>query len=143
MFAWVRTPGGFGGEGSSRTPDAGESATEKEKRNTYFVPIERLNCEKELFAKLQSLRYSFAAYFGEAAIEPFISMWSVHTNISSSASTLIQYAEDDERPFAEPLLNRLGWGAGPRPDDIDRTIEKAVIDIEAVCRPVLTGTPTK
>jgi hypothetical protein len=147
VFVSVRSRGIFGGEGESRTPAEGESKTQQEKRNTYFIPIERLTREKELFARLQSLRYAFAAQFGEAAIEPFQAIRNAHNDIITSASILIQITHDDEeegQTFArspEPLLNRIGWGPAARPDDIDRSIEKAVQDIEALCRPVLSGKP--
>jgi hypothetical protein len=42
-----------------------------------------------------------------------------------------------DRVNMEPLLNAIGWGSADRPDDIDQKIEKAVTDIEAVCRPIL------
>jgi len=147
-LAWVRAPVGFGGEGESRTPSDGETKTQQKKRNTYFIPIERLTHEKELFARLQSLRYAFAAQFGEAASEPFKAITSVQNEIRTSASVLIGivYDDDNDRAFAksaEPLLNTIGWGAVARPDDVDRKIEKAVKDIEVVCRPVLAAAPTK
>ena len=63
VFNWVRSRGIFGAEGNSRTPAPGETETQQEKRNTYFIPIERLTREKTLFAKIQSLRYAFAAHF--------------------------------------------------------------------------------
>lgn len=127
----------------------GESKTQQEKRNTYFVPIERLLRDKELFAKLQSLRYAFATHFGEATSEAFKAIWSVHSAISLSASALIQMTLDDDdndrafRKDMEAQLNTIGWGPTARPDDIDRKIEKAIQDIEAVCRPVLDGTAAK
>jgi hypothetical protein len=94
------------------------------------------------------LRYSFVAYFGEAASEPFIVILGIHNDIRTSASVLIGmvYDDDNDRAFAksaEPLLNKMGWGPAARPDDIDRKIEKAIQDIDAVCRPVLSGAPTK
>lgn len=145
VFIWVRSRGVFGGEGNSRTPAPGETGTQQEKRNTYFIPIERLTREKTLFAKIQSLRYAFAAHFGESAIEPFTSIRGVHNEIHSAASVLIQStrADDFEGTFersAAPLLNSLGWGMAERPDDIDGKIEKAVQDIERLCRPVLSTT---
>ena len=148
VFFWVRSRGIFGAEGSSRTPAPGETSTQQETRNTYFIPIERLTREKALFAKLQSLRYAFAAQFGESAIEPFTAVWGVHNEIQAAASILIQItpADDIGGAFgrnAPPLLNSLGWGMAERPDDIDHKIEKAVQDIEKLCRPVLSGTPTK
>jgi hypothetical protein len=145
VFTWVRSRGIFGGEGGSRSPAAGESETQQEKRNTYFIPIERLTRDKELFARIQTLRYAFTAHFGEAAGEPFRAIWDIHTDIISSASVLIQITHDDEdhtgafQGSAEPLLHTLGWGTAARPDDIDRKIDQAVQDIEKICRPVLTG----
>src|SRR5208282_3081313 len=65
VFVWVRSRAGFGGEGSTRTSNDGESKAQLEKRNTYYIPIERLTHDKELFARLHSLRYAFAAHFGE------------------------------------------------------------------------------
>jgi hypothetical protein len=146
VFVLVRSRGIFGGEGDSRTPIDGESKTQQEKRNTYFIPIERLTRHKEVFARLQTLRYTFAAQFGEAARQPFDALWSVHGTISSAASVLIQKTLDDDdndrafRQDTDALLNKIGWGTGARPDDMDHKIEKAVQDIEKVCRPVLAGT---
>jgi hypothetical protein len=149
VFVSVRSRGIFGGEGNSRTPAAGESETQQQKRNTYFIPIERLTREKVLFAQLQTLRYAFAAHFGESSSEPFAAIYSVHTEIMASASVLIQITHDDDdkghafERSAESLLNSIGWGRVARPDDIDRKIEKAVQDIERICRPVLTGASGK
>jgi hypothetical protein len=146
VFVWVRSRGIFGGEGSSRKPAENESKTQQEKRNTYFIPIERLTREKELFARLQSLRYAFAAHFGEPGIAPFQAIWGAHNDIMTAASVLIQitFDHDDDSAFrgsAEPFLNTLGWGPAARPDEIERKIETAVRDIEALCRPVLSGKP--
>ncbi len=148
VFVWVRSVGMFRGEGSSRTPAAGESPTQQERRNTYFIPIERLTHQKELFAKLQTLRYAFAAQFDEAATEPFKAILGAHNEIQSAASVLIQITQGDDptgsfERSAPPLLDTLGWGRAKRPDDIDRKIEKAVDDIEKLCRPVLSGAPVK
>jgi hypothetical protein len=145
VFLWVRSRGIFGGEGGSRTPADGESKTQQEKRNTYFIPIERLTREKELFARIQSLRYAFAAHFGEAVGGAFQAIWDIHNDIGSSASVLIHITHDDSdhvgafQDSAEPLLKTIGWGPADRPDDIDRKIDRAVQEIEKVCRPVLTG----
>lgn len=148
VFVWVRTRAMFVGEGSSRTPAAEESPTQQERRNTYFIPIERLTHQKELFAKLQTLRYAFAAHFGETATEPFKAILGAHNEIQSAASVLIQIARGDDpsgsfERDAPPLLNILGWGTAHRPDDIDLKIEKAVQDIEKLCRPALSGAPRR
>jgi hypothetical protein len=40
---------------------------------------------------------------------------------------------------AKPHLDTLGWGPSTAPNAIDRKIEKAVQDLEKLCRPVLTA----
>src|SRR6202012_4354907 len=70
LFVWVRSPAAFGGEGETRQAE-GEDENVRRSRNTYFVPIERMQKHSELFAKLQSQRYSFMALFGSDAVAPF------------------------------------------------------------------------
>lgn len=144
VFVLARSRGIFGGEGTSRTPAEGESKSQQERRNTYFVPIERLTRDKELFARLQSIRYKFAAYFGEPAVQPFSAVMEIHNDIMSSASVLIEITHDDDfhpiGPSEEPLRNALGWGPASRPDDTDRKMDKAISDMENICRPILDRT---
>jgi hypothetical protein len=146
-FVWVRSPASFAGEGTSRKPAPGETATQQETRNTYFIPIERLNHDRALFAKLQSLRYAFAAHFGESAIEPFRAISDVHNYIRSAASVLIEITRGDDfagafQGSAPPLLDAIGWGTAKRPDDTDRKIDKAVQDVEEICRRILGAQPS-
>jgi hypothetical protein len=147
VFIWTRGRGFFGGEGTSRTPASGESKTQQERRNTYFIPIERLTHEKELFARLHSLRYAFAAHFGDASIEPFKEIMGVHNSIFTSATVLIEMVHDDDdtgasfRNSAVSLLNTIGWGPAARPDDIDRKVDNAIHGLEQSCRPVLATPP--
>jgi|SRR5579871_2813644 len=144
VFRWVRARAIFGGEGESRQASTVEDEKTKSRRNTYFVPIERLRREKELFARLQSQRYAFAAYFGDQGAKPFDDLRSVHVKISTAASVLIDLVqEDDGRPTPDEIVlrNELGWGPRPRPDEIDKTIESAVAAIERICRPILSKIP--
>jgi len=145
VFVLARSRGIFGNEGSSRKQEIGETKTQQEKRNTYFIPIERLTREKALFARIHSLRYSFAAHFNDTAAEPFNAILKAYNEIISTAGILIELTHDDSISGAfemstRPLLDRLGWGTTERPDDIDRAIEKAVQDIEKSCRPILSAT---
>lgn len=145
IFTWVRSRGIFGGEGQTRTATGSETAEQKDRRNTYFIPIERLNREKAVFARLQTLRYAFAAHFGDDAVKPFANVMEAHQTISASASTLIQLTSDSQDRASEqsliPLRDALGWGPGQRPDDIDKKIAEAVSAIEALCKPVLLDRP--
>src|SRR3954470_23878952 len=54
-FRFVRSPAGWGGEGSTRKRDEGESKTLSEALDRAFTPIERLNKMSEVFDELRSL----------------------------------------------------------------------------------------
>ena len=58
VFQWARTRVIFPGEGETRSPEEDEPEKIKARRNRYSVPIERLHQDKELFARLQSQRYT-------------------------------------------------------------------------------------
>jgi hypothetical protein len=146
VFAFVRSRGIRSGEGTSRTPASPETEAQKKARDTYFVPIERLLGEKELFARIETLRYAVVANFGVNTREPFNTISGVHNEIINTAQVLIELQYDDKYNPREhlsdiqQLRNTLGWGPADRPDRIDQKIEKAVADIEAVCRPILAKT---
>ncbi len=145
-FNWARSRGLFGSEGETRKASESESDEVKTKRNTYFVPIERLHREKELFARLNAQRYTFAAYFGREGIKPFEAIMSIHNEIMLAASVLIEVTIDHMTRALEeqeiPLRNILGWGPASRPDEIDKKISDAVNQIELLCRPILETKPT-
>jgi hypothetical protein len=161
VFAWVRSRGILKGEGRSRRvsdrsapreggaityPIANESDKLETAKDLYFVPIERLRAEKELFAKLQAQRYTFAAYFGQDMTKSFDVIQKAHNDIIVAASVLIEMATDyetrDTREQDAPLRNTLGWGPQNRPDNMDESIDKAIAEIEALCRPILEARPS-
>ena len=142
VFVWVRSPGMFGGEGSTRQSISGETERQRSERNTYFIPLERLTREADLFARLQALRYSFAAYFGPKAVPPFQAIRNAQAEISSTVGVLMQMIDEEgstgqfRQDNVEPLKATL-WGAPQRPDKFDESIAEAVRQIENLCKPVL------
>jgi hypothetical protein len=150
VFSWVRARVVFLGEGETREPDHEESAKVKARRDRYCIPIERLQRDKELFARLHSQRYAFAAYFGPEAVQPFIAISEVHQGIMGAASVLIQMAHHEDVSgsaynddgLAE-LKDTIGWGVATRPDDIDKKIEAAIKAIETICSSILTELPPR
>ena len=108
-----------------------------------YIPIERLAQRSELFSKLESLRFAFAACFGPAAIAPFQSMRELHGELISTASVLMKmidaagltggYGGADS---GADLRARL-WGGMNRPDQFDLRLDEAMTQIETLCRPVL------
>lgn len=131
----------FRGEGASRQPSGSESEEVRKQRESYFVPLERLNSSSEVFARLQALRYTFAAHFGEPAIKPFVTIMGAHNSIASAATILMDSVSTYEHPMAVqslmPLRDVLGWGSEDRPNKMDADIHEAIVAIEHVCRPVL------
>jgi hypothetical protein len=144
VFTYVRSRALFGDEGKSRKADETESDKQKRQRDVYFVPVERLNREKEVFAKLQAVRYAFEAHFGPEGVVPFGLIHKVHVEIMSAAQILIEITPDERLDGGRgddgesDLRNVLGWGPRPRPDELDLKIDEAVALMEAVCRPVLS-----
>lgn len=123
VFIWARSWGILGGESESRTSSDDEDEKIKQQRNTYFIPIERLTQQKELFSKLRAQQYAFKAYFGEDTVKPFNILNQAHNTIIGAASTLIEIARYSSVPQTEAIaffLNELGWGTAKRPDKMDK-----------------------
>jgi hypothetical protein len=144
VFQWVRTSSFGAGEGESRKPSEPEPDQVRQMRNVYYIPIERLVREKELFAKLNAQRYEFTAYFGKQNITAFQSITNIHNSIIADAQLLVRIAQYDAALLPvmtarDEMLNRLGWGKAERPDDTDKAIDAAVSKIEQLCRPILEG----
>ncbi len=145
IFGWARFPGSYGGEGETRTPQAGETEDEKSYRNTLFVPIERLHKNSEFFSKLQSLRYRFIAYFGREAAEPFDKIKQVHSRITISSRMLVttfNRRQNEEREDLRAQRYRwesdIGWWTEEAEDTLTPMINEAVDAMERTCKPYLS-----
>lgn len=140
VFTWVRSRGAFGGEGESREAASHESDELKKRRDTYFRSLERLRQEKELFARINAQRYTFAARFGRDSIKPFEQIMGVHNQIMTTASVLIETAMEHEtqqmREQLESMFDVL-WSPFKRPDKIVERIDEAIHQIEQLCIPIL------
>jgi hypothetical protein len=139
-LAWARAPVGFSGDGDTREGTESESDKLRERRNSYFVPVERLSHDKGIFSKLQTLRYPIAAHFTPEAAKSLAAIIEVYMEIGNAADILIGMACDDDdrldRQSFTPFLEVLGRSA--RPDANDKKIADAVNEIETVCKPVLS-----
>ena len=82
VLASVRSPLGHSEEGQKcpEMPDAIDK--EKAMLNTAYIPIERCNSRKELFARLRSLRYRFMALNGKDTGEPFEELNSIRHSLT-------------------------------------------------------------
>ena len=130
-LVWARTPGGMSGEGDSREAVEDEDEALRTKRNSYYVPIERLHRETERFAALLSLRCSGEAHFGDAIVKPLQDIFRIRIKMFYSAYELILRAAEDYPEHSQKLFpGAIGQGA--RPDKIDKELEDAIAQIEAL-----------
>lgn len=139
---WARVRVIFSGEGETRQADIDESEELKRRRNSYFVPLERLARSAKSFATLETLRYAMSTHFGQDAVKPIREFSQVHNEITAAAGHLIELASWGDGPTAreslQPFRDTL-WGQ--RPDSIDRRIDAAIVEIKNLCRPTLSEKP--
>lgn len=141
----IRSPFGFGGEGSSRHREESESAVESRVLDQAYVVIERYNKHSELFSRLFSLQYRFAIYFGSDEIKPFIELQSILSEVILSSKRLSRYWLDDLRGNVNAKrrgdhdrriekAESIFWEGEPETDLIWHRINKAFAQVENVCR---------
>lgn len=139
---WARARVILSGEGETRQKNENEGDELQKKRNSYFVPLERLSRSANIFATLETLRYTVSAHFGQQAIDQISAFSEVHRTITSTAAVLIDQASVDDDPIASKSLMPLRtilWGN--RPDAIDKKIDEAIVAMEALLKPVLSEPP--
>jgi len=138
----VRSPGGYESEGKSRKRDPGENEDVAREKDTYFAILERFDARREPVAKLMSRQYRMVAWFGEEAAVPFKTLHEAIVNVTVSAQMLVRCAGDGGRRANTTSWTKweeaIWWGLGD-PDPVATKIDKAIEDIERVCRPILKG----
>ena len=89
VFDHIRSPFSFANEGASRVPqDSNETDNQKRERDSYYVPIERIDNQNEFFLKVVDIRPVFKTIFGESSAEPFDVILNIKHKIMVSASML-------------------------------------------------------
>ncbi len=67
----LRNPGSFGNEGDTRKKGENETSEQTQSLNQQYVFYERWEREKDVFLKLQTLKFRFIAMFGKEFLQPF------------------------------------------------------------------------
>jgi hypothetical protein len=119
------------------TGDTAEDASEKQRA---YAPVERLAQESQIFSELQASRYRFMAYFGEDSSRPFDELRALQGEVVAAAGKLVRAQGKPETHDTRQNRGRwesaIGWG-GAAEDHISHRLERAVREIEAVCRPLI------
>lgn len=142
MMAFVRNGFAFGNEGSMRSTADGEKEDIQRLRNTYFVPIERLNKQNEFIAAMMARQHAARAMFGDDTRKAFRLFGQAINHVQVASSTLIEMAGDHEtdKDLSRELQGDIWEGMGKRRESGDTVggfIEEAVGLIEAACKPAL------
>lgn len=142
LMRYVRNGGSFGGEGETRITENNETDNEKRMKNSYFVPIERLQKENDFNGSFFSKQYAAQAQFGTEMAQAFMLFSQVIIEIRTASRMLIEgvgrYNEDLE--FTNHLLEQIwaGYSTVRKKEDV---IAKKIIDgiaiFEKLCKPVL------
>jgi hypothetical protein len=141
LFSSARSPFALAGEGASRKRDEHETESQASHRDAIYAPFERLQKNIDFFSDLHARRYRFRALFGSAAAEPFLAFVGAYNEIAIATSALLS----NQGPLNEELQTKyevaIGWTI-PEKDHVKQKLDKAVSDMEAICRPVLEVVPS-
>ena len=140
LFYYIRSPGAFGGEGTSRKRADDEKPGLASLKDSYFVPIERIQKTSDDFARLEKARLLCEVYFGARAGDPFDVIMRLNRKVAVSAQMLLVTVGEG----LDSSTNRERWeadiwhGASSQgTDPIEAAVDAAVVEIEALCRPHL------
>jgi hypothetical protein len=142
----MRSPIGFGEEGSSRKPGPDEWPEDKKALDGAYVLIERYNRHSELFARIQSQAYRFRALFGDKAAQPFADLSSVVSELIMSAhkvgrlrtwrGTFRTPGEADAFAKQVQEAERIFW-SGCEDDKVAGRVDVLVQEMERTCKAVI------
>jgi hypothetical protein len=148
----IRNPFAGNEEGSTRKTGTNESPEETKFLNNAYVVYERYFKHQELFARLSTIRYRFAALFGREKLKPFEDFIRALNEVFHAAQTLPSYwmrqgrvkmsDKEFERHLKEMGKNEsIFWGIGGEKDEFDVKIERIILEVENICAPILMPPP--
>lgn len=141
----IRSPFARADEGNIRKVENIESEKDKNAKNQAYVPIERINEHRELFAKIHSIRFRFMASFGRDNIKAFNEFDIIVNDIIIAAQMLSKLYTKKETSFRTEQIEdkhyedidnyqKVIW-VGFSDDPIKPKLDKMIFDIESICRP--------
>lgn len=144
----IRSPLGYGHEGTTRKQGEKETPEQKEARDKAFVVVERFKEREQVFNKLLSLRYRFMAQLGHDTEKPFEEIRSIINRIFIAARWLADlwskdishYTPERQEKHFETVRKHeaIFWEDAPE-DELSERLEKAVFNIENICRKIISG----
>jgi hypothetical protein len=137
----IRTPMVMSGEAATRPKVESETEAVARQRDTYYVPLARLEENRREIGDLLARRYRAAASFGPVADDAFEKLHGAITGIANASQLLVRWSGDDTLKLDLDLRRNtermIWWTGGAEPDLIATQVGAAVSSIERICRPVL------
>jgi hypothetical protein len=156
IISYMRSPGGFSGEGETRQPDKGEPDDVRRSKNLAWIPIERHNQHIEKLSRLWALSYRFRAQFSIEATQPIEDLRNIIGSVKSAAHILSIYwttfnwdvmtpEQFQSNRALQDKYEAIMWEGmqtveqvnGIAPDEIQAKVDDAVRRIEKTCHEVL------
>ena len=139
----IRSPIGFGNEGSSRPKNENETPQETEIYNQAYVARERFERNRKPLEKLHTLKYRFIALHGKEFEEHFDKFSQTMNKIffASDQIAMVKLGQyGDDKILIRDILkeSRADLYARIQGDDkIENELQKAMEIIEAKCRSII------
>jgi hypothetical protein len=147
-IASIRNPLSMGDELSAPTKE-NESIEVKEAKDKVYFIFKRYKDREQLFSKLISVRYRFMAQIGADKVGPLDEIQTTVNEILITARLLANVwakylkckntkrQEEFEKKIFE-YEEKIYWGL-PEEDKISKRVDKAVADMEQICKPIILG----
>jgi hypothetical protein len=145
----IRNPWHGGEEGKTRKPGEYEASDRKELLDRAYVVVERFEKEREIFNKLDVIRYRFMARFGPNTNKPFDQVRSIIGDIFIAANRLgthywprqgrVPMSEEQFQKHLEEMnkYEAIFWEGAQKDDPINKQLNEVIGEIEKICRPII------
>jgi hypothetical protein len=138
ILRWVRSPAGYAGEAKDRPKGEGEDPDLASVLDAYYIPLARLNENREFLSQFHARKYRFKAVFGAAGAAPFQEIRAVEAEFVTAASTLAMLARRARgRDHWDKKREDILWDTGEPNDAINRRVKAAIEAIETTCGPAI------
>jgi hypothetical protein len=142
VIAEVRSPLASGDEGATRPRGENEDSDIARNRDSFFVPHERLNTNRDFLSEFFSKRYRARAVFRDDLQNAFQLAHEVIVAIRVSANWLIRTAGSEERDYSFRAKREADiWdGLGDDQDKLSPKVAEALRLAERSLGPILEST---
>jgi hypothetical protein len=149
VFDAIRNPGSFPYEWQDMPRGEGESDEDYEHRKTYYVPLKRLDDNKDFFMRAWQLQPRMMALFGPGAEELFKSLHAARVYVIVAARMLMRRERGDwseEKMRRRTQLEADIWsGYGdvydkdelPEGDRVQKKLDEFKDGVIEICRPIV------